>query len=249
MKFQKGFSAFKEEEERRKKQFEDMKRKLWRFFLKDGEENVPVRFLTEEPICFFEHTFKDASGKWTNESCLGEECPHCADGHKPQWVGAWLVVDGREFEQKVRKDGKETGETKTVTNRLRLLVRGMKDVAKLAKKSKDYGLTSRQWFVTRTGTGNTTSWDFERADVAEKLTAKELDALIQQLPAELRGMELEDIVELNVNPSLEWPEPIQETKGAATAKAQAGVKPVSKKEEAEEEEAPQPSRKFSFKRK
>ena len=247
MKFQKGFSAYKEEEERRKKQFDDMKRKLWRFFLKEDEENVPIRFLTEEPICYFEHTFKDSTGKWTNESCLGDDCPQCAAGHKPQWVGAWMVVDGREFEAKVRKDGKDTGETKTMSDRVKLLVRGMKDVAKLAKRSKDFGLTTRQWFVTRTGTGNTTTWDFERADVKEALTAKEIDALRQQLPAEVRNMDFEDIVELNVNPEAEWPEAVQETKEAAAGKAQAGVKPVASKKE---EEAPVSAvpRKFSFKK-
>lgn len=251
MKFQSGFSAFKAEEERRKKAFDSMKRKLWRFFITDKEENVPVRFLTEEPIVFFEHTFKTPSGGWTNESCIGEGCPHCAEGMKPQWVGAWLVVDGREFDQKVFKDGKDTGTTKKVKDRIKLLVRGMKDVAKLAKRSKDFGLTTRQWFVTRTGTGNTTTWDFERSDTIEKLTPKTIDTLRQQLPAEIRSMDFEDIIVLNIDPDAVWPE-ATETKETAAVKAQSGVKPVARPADDDEDEVQEeaPKRKIvSFKKK
>lgn len=242
MKFKSGFQAFDEEAERRKKLYDSMKGKLWRFFLKDGEKDAPIRFLTEEPICFFEHMVKDGA-KWINQTCTGDDCPICAGGEKPQWVGAWLVVDGREYEQKVRKDGKETGETKMVKDRIKLLVRGMKDVAKLQSKSQKFGLTSREWFVTRTGTGNTTSWDFERADEAVKLSPKEIDALLQQLPAELRNMKFEDIVMLNVDPDAVYPEAVATPakKEAAVEKASAGVKTI---------EAPSQAKKIlSFKKK
>lgn len=243
MKFTKGFNAFQKEADEKKALYESRKNKLWRFFLKDGEKDVPVRFLTEEPLCYYEHTIKDGT-HYDNVTCIGDNCPYCNDS-KPQWVGAWLVVDGREFETKVRKDGKETGETKIVKDRIKLLVRGSRDVSKLKAKSEKFGLTSRQWFVTRTGTGQATSWEFERADEAEKLTAKELDMLIQQLPLELRSMSFDDIVTLNVDPDAEYPTVDKE---AAKANANAGVKSTRQDDDDDDEPVKVPSKFAKFKK-
>ena len=73
-----GFKAHQEEQQRREKEKEKRKGRVWRFFLQDGEEDVPIRFLTEEPILFYEHTIKTPDGKeweisqWVKQSEKGE---------------------------------------------------------------------------------------------------------------------------------------------------------------------------------
>ena len=53
--FARGYDASRKEKERQDKARENMGKKLWRFFLaKDGEE-ADLRFLTEEPVNFYEH--------------------------------------------------------------------------------------------------------------------------------------------------------------------------------------------------
>src|SRR3712207_9004525 len=56
---------------------------------------IPIRFLTDEPICFYEHT-KRVNGKITNIPCIGDGCPECESGDKPRFVGAFLVLDRSE---------------------------------------------------------------------------------------------------------------------------------------------------------
>ena len=67
MKIQRGFKAVKEEERRRELAREQRRGKLWRvFFPKDAGDDyeIPIRFLTDEPICYYEHT-KFVNGKTT----------------------------------------------------------------------------------------------------------------------------------------------------------------------------------------
>jgi hypothetical protein len=185
--FKKGYKAMDEEENRRKKAAEMKRGKLWRFFLKDGEEDVPLLFLTNEPICFWEHTVQDG-GRYLNEPCIGDGCKHCASSKKPSYVGAWLVVDRREYTYKDKDQKEQTGR-----DRIKLLVRGMTTGAQLQRLDKKYGLLDYDWFVTRTGTGTSTTWNFDRGDKME-LTDKQLDALRQQLPEQYRSMDFYDII-------------------------------------------------------
>lgn len=185
--FKKGFKAVKEEEERRKQLKEQFQGKLWRvFFPKDADEDyeIPVRFLTDEPVCYNEHSLK-VNGKFVNAYCEGDGCPHCAEGNKPRFVGAFLVIDRTEYSYK--KDGK-TIEGK---DRVKLLVRGTQDLAVLDRLNTKYGLLDRDWTIYKTGQDTSTKWNFERGDV-EEMTEKEIQAI---LPESLRGKDYYEILE------------------------------------------------------
>lgn len=176
-----GFSAHKQEA----KKIEERKAKagsnIWKFFLKDGEEDVPVRFLTEEPILFYEHTVQ-AGGKWETHTCIGAEkgCTYCESGNKASYKGAWLIVDGREFTYK--KDGKDV----TGKDQIRLYSRGSTDIGKLDRLSRKWGLTSRPWFATKTGSGTSTSYELDRGEESE-LTSSELANILAKLPEKYRN--------------------------------------------------------------
>lgn len=177
-----GFTAHKQEE----KKIEERKAKagsnIWRFFLKDKEEDVPVRFLTEEPILFYEHSIQN-NGKWDNVTCIGadEGCPHCASGSKPSYKGAWLIVDGREFEYTDKNGKKQTG-----SDQLRLYVRGSTDIGKLDRLSRKWGLTTRPYFANKTGSGTSTSYELDRGEESE-LSSKELENLLAKLPEKYKN--------------------------------------------------------------
>jgi hypothetical protein len=197
-----GFDAHKQEEERRKKEAAERQGKLWRYFLKDGEEDVPIRFLTEEPILFYEHNIKTPDGKFSTVTCGGDDCELCATS-KPSYKGAWLVVDGRSVTIDEKKDGKPTGKKKEITDQVRLYVRGSTDIAKLDRLSRKFGLTSRPWFATKTGSGTSTSYELDRGEPSE-LTAKQIENLLAKVPEEMRNHydgtddSLYDIVEANI---------------------------------------------------
>lgn len=195
-----GFDAHKKEESRRKEESKKRQGNLWRFFLKDDEEDVPLRFLTEDPILFYEHSLKTPDGKYDNATCLGDDCEHCARGDKPSYKGAWLVADGREIEVDERKNGTKTGKKKIVKDQVKLYVRGATDIAKLDRQSKKFGLVSRPWFATKTGQNTSTSYELDRGE-EDELSPKELANLIAKLPEKYREHytgdeeELYDIVE------------------------------------------------------
>ena len=112
----KGFGAMREEEYRRKKEAELRSTKLTRFFIgKEDKDEIPLTFLTEEPVMFWEHT--DSDGR-NPRPCQGDGCEDCAYA-KPRYMGAWLVVDHRPYTY----EDKKTGEEKTVKDRIKLLVR------------------------------------------------------------------------------------------------------------------------------
>lgn len=170
-----GFTEAKKEQKRIDKRKENASSNIWRFFLKDGDVDVPVRFLTEEPILFYEHSVQ-RNGKWETTTCKGDGCELCDDGLKASYKGAWLIVDGREYEYTDKNGKKQTG-----SDQVRLYVRGSTDIAKLDRLSNKYGLTSRPYFATKTGSGTSTSYELDRGDESE-LTAKELENLLAKLP-------------------------------------------------------------------
>lgn len=199
-----GFDAHKQESERREKEKSDRQGKLWRYFLKDGEEDEPLRFLTEEPILFYEHNVTLPGGKYGNVTCTGDGCEECSKGGKPSYKGAWLVVDGRSVDIDEKKDGKATGKKKAIKDQVRLYVRGSIDIAKLDRLSRKWGLTSRPWFATKTGANTTTSYELDRGEENE-LSVKEIEQLLSKIPDEnmrnhYDGSEdsLLDIVEFNI---------------------------------------------------
>lgn len=174
--FARGYEASRAEKERQDKARENAGRRLWRFFLKDDGDEADLRFLTEEPVNFYEHNLKRGD-KYEQYTCTGDDCPFCADGDRPTYKGAYLVVDRREYEYK-DKDGK----TKKGKNQVRLFIMGMKVVSQLDRISDKYGLSNRDVTIVRLGKGTQTTYTIERGE-EEKLSKKEIEQL---LPEKLR---------------------------------------------------------------
>lgn len=235
--FKRGFKAVKEEEQRREQMKELMQGKLWRvFFPKDADEDyeIPVRFLTDEPICYSEHSLK-VNGKFVNAYCEGDGCPHCADGNKPRFVGAFLVIDRTEYSYK-NKEGKQV-EGK---DRVKLLVRGTQDLAVLDRLNTKYGLTGRDWTIYKTGKDTSTKWNFERGD-KDVMTEEEIQAI---LPESLRGKDFYDILENEILGN-EVP-PVEDDEDDEDEDMSRGVQTLDDDEE--EERTPNKPRKKPFKK-
>ena len=183
--FKKGYSAVREEKQRQDENREKMGKQLWRFFLsKDGEE-ATVRFLTEEPINFYEHTVKSVRGgkeHYDNVICTEElgGCNLCDGGDKPAFKGAFLIYDKRPYEY-TDKNGKK----QKAKGQLRLYVQGARVLSQLDRLSERYGLTNRDYIITRSGSGTSTTYMFDRTDDVNKLTEAEITNM---LPEKLREM-------------------------------------------------------------
>ena len=172
--FKRGFKAVNEEKERQEEE-KSKRGGLFRFFLTKDKEEADVTFLTEQPVNFYEHTLKKlVNGKERYDSvpCIGESCPHCADGDRPSFKSAWLIIDHREVSYK-DKDGN----TKTLQDQLRLLVYGTKTASQLDRKSDKYGLTGRLYTIVRLGKGTSTSYTFEHGDKYE-ITSEEIEEVL-----------------------------------------------------------------------
>lgn len=177
--FARGYEASRAEKERQDKARENMGKRLWRFFLKNDSDEADLRFLTEEPVNFAEHNLKRGDNKFEQYTCTGDGCPFCADGDRPTYKGAYLVVDHREYEYK-----DENGKKKKGRDQVRLFVQGMKVVSQLDRISEKYGLSNRDVTIIRLGNGTQTTYTFEKGDEA-KLSTKEVKNL---LPEKLRDM-------------------------------------------------------------
>lgn len=176
--FARGYEASRAEKERQDKVRENAGKKLWRFFLSDDGDEADLRFLTEEPVNFYEHNLKKGD-RYEQYCCTGDDCSLCEDGERPTYKGAYLVVDRREYEYTDSTGKKQKGK-----NQVRLFVQGMKVVSQLDRISDKYGLSNRDVTIVRLGKGTQTTYTIERGD-EEKLTKKEIEQL---LPEKLRAM-------------------------------------------------------------
>ena len=174
--FARGYSASRAEKERQDKARENMGKKLWRFFLMNDGDEADLRFLTEEPVNFYEHNVKRGD-RYEQFTCTGDDCPLCADGDKHTYKSAYLVVDRREFSYKDKNGKQQTGK-----NQVRLFVQGMRVTGQLDRISEKYGLSNRDVTIIRIGKGTQTTYTVERGE-EEKITAKEIK---QYLPEKLR---------------------------------------------------------------
>lgn len=174
--FRRGYEASRAEKERQDKARENAGKKLWRFFLANDGDEAELRFLTEEPVNFYEHNLKKGE-RYEQFTCTNDNCPFCEDGDRPTYKGAYLVVDRREFEYTDQNGKKQTGK-----NQLRLFVQGMKVVSQLDRISDKYGLSNRDVNIVRLGKGTQTTYTVERGE-EDKLTKKEVEQL---LPEKLR---------------------------------------------------------------
>lgn len=179
--FKKGYEAVREEKQRQDENRERAGKSLWRFFLsKDGDE-AEVRFLTEEPINFYEHTVKTTRGgkeRYDSVICTQDGCPFCEGGDRPSFKGAFLIFDKRPYEY-TDKDGKK----KSGEGQLRLYVQGARVLSQLDRLSQRYGLTTRDYTITRTGSGTSTTYMFDRGEETGKLSKAEIKNM---LPEKLR---------------------------------------------------------------
>jgi hypothetical protein len=183
--FARGYEASRAEKERQDKNRENLGKKLWRFFLVNDGDEADLRFLTEEPVNFYEHNLKRADGRFEQYCCSGEDCPFCADGDRPTYKGAYLVVDRRSFEYTDQK----TGQKKKGSNQVRLFVQGMKVISQLDRISDKYGLSNRDVTIVRLGKGTQTTYTIERGE-EEKLTKKEIEQLLpEKIRDEYNGTE------------------------------------------------------------
>jgi hypothetical protein len=193
-----GSEALAEERERMERLRESKKGKLFRFFPPGDEEEVTIRFLTDEPVLFREHVYDE--GK-THVTCTGKDCENCKDGNNPQSVAGWLIWDTREYEAKVRdKQGNDTGKTKTVEGSVKPLVRGMTDAAAIQKMNEKYGLKTREYSVCKTGKGKQSKWTFDRSDKESPLTSRMLEKYMATLPEQLRNLTPEEVLERQIVP-------------------------------------------------
>lgn len=174
--FKRGYEASRAEKERQDKARENAGKKLWKFFLADDGDEADLRFLTEEPVNFYEHNLKKGD-RYEQYTCTGEDCPFCEDGERPTYKGAYLVVDRREYEYTDNNGKKQKGK-----DQVRLFVQGMKVVSQLDRISDKYGLSNRDVTIVRLGKGTQTTYTIERGE-EEKMTTKEIKNL---LPEKLR---------------------------------------------------------------
>lgn len=187
--------------------------KMWRFFLKDGEDGQ-ITFLdgdlNEEGMLdinmFHEHRVR-INGAWQNFICTAEAdtsqpCPICESGDRPSFVGVMTVIDHRSH---TIQNGPNAG--KVIKNIRRLFVakrNSMKQLAKLAAKRG--GLAGCTFDVSRSGekepaVGN--QFDFvEKFESFEDIAAKfglEMDAVMPANYAEeLKYRSPEELIDLGV---------------------------------------------------
>ena len=239
MKIQRGFKAVKQEQERREKEKEMRQGKLWRVFFPskcDEDFEIPVRFLTDEPICFWEHTVKVA-GKFQQFTCTGDGCKHCADGDKPRFVGAFLVIDRTEFEYDEKDEkGNKTGKKVKGKDRLKLLVRGQQDLAVLDRLNSKFGLLDRDWTIYKTGSDTSTKWNFERNELDE-WSDKKIQNLLDD---KYRNKDFYDIIMEQIqspeNTDDEEDEDYDDEE--VTSRVTRGVQSVDDEDDEEEDESP-----------
>lgn len=183
--FQRGYEPAREEKKRQDEQREQSGKRLFNLFLKDDGDEAQVRFLTEEPINFYAHNIKTVHGgkdRFDTFVCSqDDDCPYCEDGDRPSYKGAYLVYDKRTVEVKDKN-----GKRKKIHGQLRLYIQGMRVIGQLDRLSSRYGLTKCDYIIARVGSGQNTSYTFDRvSDENEKMTKKEIENL---LPEKLRDM-------------------------------------------------------------
>jgi len=152
----------------RGKQLEDQMNRAYlpTFRLAENEE-ANIRFITDTPVTFYEHYIPGLKRTFTCPQT--QDCPLCGTGNKPSFRGAYLVIDTRHEEW----EDQETGEKKSRVNTLKVMKHGIKALQVLDRKHQKKGLKQFDWNISRTGTGTTTTYDFEAIDKIEGIPEPE----------------------------------------------------------------------------
>lgn len=234
-----GFKTVNQAQERIEERREKAKSSLRNFFPpKSSDDEVVIRFLTEDPINYLAHTVPVAgTNRFDTVFCTGDDCAECARADRPRDEWAWLVWDTTEFEVKERdSSGKETGKTRKVNGSVKVLRRGITDASSLAKFSTKYGLMNRSWAISKSPSGK--GWAFDRGD-DDEVTEKEVAGYLETLPDSLKNLDPYEILERQILPPSMW-EGTAETKKNVEAGLSVEEEPVA-------EEAPK--KKLGLKRK
>lgn len=247
--FQRGYDASRAEKERQDKVRENMGKKLFRFFIKEDGEEADLRFLNEEPVNFKEHSIR-VGERFENYTCTGDDCPFCADGDRPTYKGAYIVIDRRPFEYTDKNGKKQKGK-----NQPRLFVMGMKVVSQLDRIHERYGLSKRDVTIIRLGKGTQTTYTIERGE-EEKMTTKEIKELLpEKLRDDYDGTQesVMDMIEAQLLMNTKDYDPAadeedDEDEGETTS-ARSKLISVDKDDEGEEEAPARPAKKGGLKSK
>jgi hypothetical protein len=106
--FQTGYDAVGEEVKRIDTMREEWKNQIRRYWMPEKDDNgktivAVVVFIDGIPFSYREHQFY-LNGNWRNwQTCLvgtGAKCPYCEAQNKNYFVGAYTVVDTREWKSK-----------------------------------------------------------------------------------------------------------------------------------------------------
>ena len=252
--FKQGYQAAREEAQRQEEVRANSGKRLWRFYLpKDGDE-ATVRYLTEEPINFQEHTIKTTrNGKdsYDTHICTKEmgHCLYCDNGDRPSFKGAFLIIDKRPYEY-TDKNGKK----KTAKGQVRLYVSGARIISQLDRLSSRYGLTKRDYIITRSGSGTSTTYMFDRSDDIDRLTPEEIkNFLPEKLREDYDGTEeslykiLQDQLEMDIDSSVsnDDDEEDDDSEEYSSRRNLVGVDDEDEDEDEDEEEEEPPKKKSS----
>ena len=177
---------------------------IYDFYVKDGQETL-VRFLTDKPVAFKAHTIKVGKAPKVfictgDENCLGCKQPDSFDVSKPNKASvkaAFLVLDGSIVEKDEVVNGQPTGKKVQYTDQIKVMVRGVNDIAVIQRNAEKYGLLNRAYYCSKQGQKN--PYTFDRVDGCPEgkdaelwsqgeLTPQAMEKIINSLPEKYREM-------------------------------------------------------------
>lgn len=139
---------------------------IYELWMRDGDE-VIVRFLHTEPLTFNVHRIvARRKGKEFLDriTCPGKGCRYCKDGDRPQYVGAWLVLNYTHpaWDKEKKKVKKVNGEIVYET-RVQLWIRGITDINLIKKRVDrcDGEFPMYTVAISRVGSAKATTYDYE----------------------------------------------------------------------------------------
>lgn len=177
---------------------------IYDFYVKDGQETL-MRFLTDKPVAFKAHTIKVGKAPKVfvcteDDNCLGCRQPDSFDStkmNKASVKAAFLVLDGSVVEKDEMENGQPTGKKVQYTDQIKVMVRGVNDIAVIQRNAEKHGLLNRAYYCSKQGQKN--PYTFDRVDGCPRgkdaefwsqseLSQEAIDKLIEKLPEKYREM-------------------------------------------------------------
>lgn len=158
------------EVEERREEAENAVREFW---LKDGE-SAQVQFLQDEPYCYDAHSTKDSRGNWKVVPCqlnTGKHCVMCSSGMKQVWRAAFMVLDLRGTWNKEKSRFNNDKPIVKIWKVNATIAQQLKQL--IDKKGRE--LSEMVLEVSRSGSGKSTSYNFEIAFDDDDRRVKPID--------------------------------------------------------------------------